>query len=442
MKRSTVAIVGRPNVGKSTLFNRIIGRRQAIVDDAPGVTRDRNTADTEWTGISFTLVDTGGFIPSAKKEMEHSVNRQVNLSIEEADVILLLVDQQTGITDMDQRFARLLQRGELPVIPVVNKVDGREQEAGASEFHKLGLGEPSMVSARDGRAIGDMLDRVVDALSHLKPASDEEEPEIRIAIVGRPNVGKSSTVNAILNLPRMIVSNVPGTTRDAVDTRFRFKHHNLRIVDTAGLRKRTKQKEAVEYYSNLRAYDSIDRCDVAIVLVDAESGLEAQDKKILEYCADNRKGLIVALNKWDLIEKDHKTYKEFELDTRDELKRMQYVEFLAVSALTRQRINKLLDRCIQIYEERGKRVPTKDLIEMILEATKLTPPPTIYGKKATIKFCEQVATAPPVFLFFVSNQKGLPETYRRFLENRIRENFGFAGVPLTMRYKTTKSSKE
>lgn len=443
MRRRTVAIVGRPNVGKSTLFNRIIRRRQAIVDDMPGVTRDRLAALAEWNGVTFELVDTGGYVPNTKRELEQSVNDQIELSILEADAILFLLDVQTGITDLDQTVCKILRRCKKPVIAVINKVDNDTAESEAGVFQQLGLGEPSLISARDGRAMGDLLDRIVTTLQTAPDTEESEDPtELRVAIVGRPNVGKSSTVNAILKLPRMIVSATPGTTRDSVDSRVQFQGRTLCIIDTAGLRKKQRPKEAVEYYSNLRALRAIERCDVAVLLVDAEVGLETQDRKILEYCADKKKGIILAWNKWDLVEKDHRTFQEVELETRDALGMLQYILFLTMSALTHQRITRLLELCITVDTERRKRIPTSTLMDMITRVTQQTPPPTIFGKKATFKFCEQVSTAPPVMLFFTNHLRGIPTSYRRFLENRLRDEFGFEGVPLTLRFKKSPESKK
>jgi len=436
MNKPILAIIGRPNVGKSTLFNRIIRKRDAIVDNQPGVTRDRKYSESDWNGVPFTIIDTGGYLPDKENLIHQAVLTQVHQAINEADVIVLLTDVTAGITALDQEAARILQCVDKPLILAVNKVDNTEREFLLGEFYKLGLGEPVPISAISGRSIGDFLDKVVD----LFPRSDveyqeTEEPEIKIAVVGKPNVGKSSFVNAILGTEKMIVTEIPGTTRDSIDTTFKYYGHNFLLIDTAGLRKRSKVKEGVEYFSSLRSISSIQRCDIAIILIDAVEGIGDQDKTILQEAIRFKKGILLAVNKWDLIEKDTNTIVEFERRIHDATPYLSYIPILFISALTRLRVFKAIEIAQSIHAERGKKISTSELNRFFEMTTKLTTPAAVGGKEVKIKYCTQVKTKPPVFAFYCNHPTLIKPNYRAFLENKLREQFGFLGVPLTLAFR-------
>lgn len=428
-----VAIVGRPNVGKSTLFNRLTESRRSIVHDEPGVTRDRVYGTALWNGVEFAVVDTGGFVPRGADRFEEATREQAELAMEEADAILLVTDVKTGITDFDEELAALLRRGKTPVFVVVNKADNAARRWEASVFYALGLGEVYPVSSINGTGTGNLLDAVVEA---LPPAPDvEDEDRLRIAVIGRPNVGKSSLTNALLGRDRSIVTEVAGTTRDAIDSVVAYHGQELVLVDTAGLRRRSRVRENVEFYSLLRTERAIEECDVAVLLLDATQGLEAQDIRVLKDAEGAGKGLLIALNKWDLVEKDTHTARTYTGFIRDRLKTLDYVPLLFISALTKQRIHKVLDAALEVAQKRRQRVPTSRLNDAMQEAIARHHPPSYRGQPVRIKYATQVRTSPPVFAFFCNHPKGVGESYRRYLENQIRAAFDFEGVPLKLVFK-------
>lgn len=436
MKRSVVTIVGRPNVGKSTLFNRIIKKREAIVDNEPGVTRDRNYAVADWAGYTFDLIDTGGSVPGSEDVFEKAVFQQVKQAIAEAEVIVLLVDVTSGATALDEEIAQILQRSGKKVLLAVNKVDNQERETGVMDFHRLGLGEPLAISAISGRRVGDFLDAVV-ALFPSGSAERQDEGDsqaIRLAVLGRPNVGKSSFVNAILGEEKLIVTEIPGTTRDAIDTSFRYYGQDFILIDTAGLRKPSRVHQNVEYFSGVRTLNAIRRCHIAIVLIDAVEGMTDQDRRIIQQASDDKKGIVVGVNKWDLIKKDTHTAREFEKEILSMLGGVTYLPLLFISAKTKQRVFKVIEVVLSVYRERGKRIQTSELNEFLQNAVSRHHPPAFGKKFVKINYCTQVRTHPPVFIFFTNEPKGLKANYRQYLENKLRERFGFFGVSLVLNF--------
>ncbi|NOZ57336.1 MAG: ribosome biogenesis GTPase Der [Calditrichaeota bacterium] len=435
--KPVVAIVGRPNVGKSTLFNRILRQRAAIVDDVPGVTRDRLYAEAEWGNRRFVLVDTGGYVPESDDLMEQAVREQVQYAMDEAALILFVVDARSGVTTLDEEIARLLSRWQKPVLLVVNKVDSQAQESAVYEFYALGLGEPFGVSAAEGRATGDLLDRIVENLPET--AETEEEPEadeaVHVAVVGRPNVGKSSFVNAVLGEDKLIVTEIPGTTRDSIDTRVVYRGKDLVLIDTAGLRRRSKVREALEFYSTVRTHRAIRRSDVVLVMVGADEGLTSQDKKILEEVISQRRGVVLVINKWDLLQHDADLANRYRELLEKELRIYRYVPIVFTSAKTGRGIRRALDTAVEVWEERRRRIDTARVNEFLQEAVAAYPPPAYGSKYVKIKYASQVDTNPPVFAFFCNIPKGIKAPYRQYLENRLREKFGFRGVPLILSFR-------
>ena len=428
-----VAIVGRPNVGKSTLFNRLTESRDSIVHDESGVTRDRLYGDVEWNGRTFDLVDTGGLVPRSAERFEAAIREQVMLTVEEADVILFVVDTTTGITTVDEEVAAILRRADQPVFVVANKSDNASRALDAAEFYSLGFEHVYPISSISGTGTGDFLDAVVEALPPTEMTPDDGAP--RIAFIGRPNVGKSSLTNRLLGETRSIVTDVPGTTRDAIDARLDHNGRPVVLVDTAGLRKKARIQENVEFYALLRTQRAIQSCDVAVLLIDAERGLETQDAKVLREAEAMKKGLVIAVNKWDTVEKETNTARDWERTMRDKLGMMDYVPVVFVSALTGQRAPNVLDLALQVYAEREKRVPTPELNEAVEKAVGAQHPPTYRGTYVKIKYSNQVREAPPVFVFFCNHPEGIGENYRRYLENQLRKAFGFSGVPLTLSFR-------
>ncbi|MDH7480171.1 MAG: ribosome biogenesis GTPase Der, partial [Syntrophomonadaceae bacterium] len=423
------------NVGKSTLFNRLIGGMVAIVEDTPGVTRDRLYRAGSWRGREFLLVDTGGLVPNPGEDtILEQVKRQASIAMGEADLILMLVDARVGITTDDEEIAGTLRRSEKPVLLVANKVDNFKQPPDIYEFYRLGLGEPIPVSAALGLNIGELLDAMVEKLPEM-PAADDEQDEIRIAVIGRPNVGKSSLVNVILGEERVIVSETPGTTRDAIDTHFTRGGQQYVLIDTAGLRRKARINETTERYSVLRALKAIDRCDVALTVIDATQGVTEQDKKIAGYAHEAGKAAVLVINKWDLVPKDEKTMTRFEKEIRSELPFLHYAPIIFVSAVTRQRVNKILELVDFVAEQYSTRIATSSVNEMLATATQLNPPPAEQARRLKILFGTQVKVKPPTFVIFVNDPELVHFSYQRYLENQIRQNFGFEGCPLTIRFK-------
>ena len=427
-----VAIVGRPNVGKSTLFNRLVGTRQAIVNDEAGTTRDRQYGHAEWTGKTFSVVDTGGWVAGSDDVFESEINKQAIIAVEEADVILFVVDVQEGINELDKEVSNVLRRSDRPILVVANKADNFEIGMQSAEFYALGLGDPYPVSAINGSGTGDLLDKVV---SLFKPKEREttEKDLPHFAVIGRPNAGKSSLINAFLGEDRNIVTNIAGTTRDAIYTEYNKFGMNFYLVDTAGIRKKGKVQEDPEYYSVIRAIRAIEYCDVAIALIDATRGIEAQDVNIISLALRNSKGLVVCVNKWDLVEdKSPAAIRHFEAAIRERLAPFTDFPILFVSALTKQRIFKILETAQGVYNRRKSRIPTHKLNEVMLPIIEQTPPPSWKGKYIKIKYVMQIPTAVTSFAFYTNLSKWVKEPYKRFLENKIRENWDFNGVPINV----------
>jgi GTPase len=434
--KSIVAIVGRPNVGKSTLFNRLTQSRQAIVEDFPGVTRDRLYAQCDWNGKEFTLVDTGGIVLDKEGDtIEAHVTRQAELAIEEADVIIFVCDVTHGVTASDQEVAEKLRRVRKPVLLAVNKVENLKRDEEALEFWSLGLDTMIPVSAEHGMGTGDLLDAVVENLPAPEEMHEEDEDLIKVAVIGRPNVGKSSLVNAILGEERVIVSNVAGTTRDAIDVLIEKGEDRFLLIDTAGMRKRGKVEEGVERYSVMRALRAVERANVVLMVIDAEDGVTDQDQKIVGYANENGKACIVVINKWDLVEKDEKTMEKFTDKVRVRLAFMDYAVLAFLSAKTRSRVHKLLPLIRKVAENHARRISTAELNDLIREAYSLNPPPSDKGRRLKIFFGTQPHAAPPGFVFFVNDRELLHFSYKRYLENRLRETYDFEGTPIRLYFR-------
>lgn len=424
-----IAIVGRPNVGKSTLFNRITETRKAIVDEMSGVTRDRQYGKGIWNGVDFSIIDTGGYAVNSEDSFESEIRKQVMIAIEEADVILFVVDVENGVTDMDEEVAAVLRRSSKKVFVAVNKVDNNTRIIDSHEFYSLGLGELYCISSMTGSGTGELLDAIVAEF----PEKVEEEFEEKIphfAIIGRPNVGKSSFINALTGEERNIVTDIAGTTRDSIHTRYNKFGHDFYLVDTAGLRKRTKVKEDVEFYSTMRSIRAIEDSDVCILMLDATRGMEAQDVSIFHLIERNKKGVVILVNKWDLVEKDNSSTITYTKTIKERIAPFVDVPIIFISALTKQRILKALESAVQVYENRGKKVKTSELNEVMLEAIEAYPPPSIKGKFVKIKYVTQLPSQTPSFAFFANLPQYVKEPYRRYLENKIREKFDFSGVPV------------
>ncbi len=429
-RKPVVAVVGRPNVGKSTLFNALAGEKKSIVQDTPGVTRDRIYADVSWLNYQFTLIDTGGIEPDSKDIILSQMREQAQIAIDTADVILFLTDVRQGLQDSDDKVANMLRKSHKPVILVVNKVDNfKKMEADVYEFYNLGIGEPYPISAAEQTGIGDLLDEVVKFFP--EPAEEEEEDDrIHVAIVGKPNVGKSSLINKLLGENRLIVSDIAGTTRDAVDAEVKFNGREYVFIDTAGLRRKNKIKEELEHYMIIRTVSAVERADVTVLMIDAEEGITEQDAKIAGIAHERGKAMIIAVNKWDAIEKNDKSVKEFTDKIRSTLSFMPYAEIMFISALTGQRLPKLYEMIDTVFENSNLRVSTGVLNEILSEAVVLQQPPQDKGKMLRIYYMTQVAVKPPTFVFFVNDKHLMHFSYQRYLENKIRETFGFRGTPL------------
>jgi len=429
---SIVAIVGRPNVGKSTLFNRLVQRREAIVDSVSGVTRDRHYGKSEWNGKEFSVIDTGGYIIGSDDIFEGEIRKQVDLAIDEADIIVFVVDVEQGITPMDEEVAKLLRRVKKPIFMAVNKVDNAMRDADAVEFYNLGLGEYFTISSINGSGTGELLDAVAEKIE----TSEEEESELpRFAVVGRPNAGKSSFINALIGQDRNIVTNIAGTTRDSIDTKYNRFGFDFNLVDTAGIRKKSKVKEDLEFYSVMRAVRAIEYCDVAILVVDATRDFEGQDEKIFWLAEKNRKGVVILVNKWDLVEKETNTMRDYENSIRQKIAPFTDVHIIFISVLTKQRIFKAIETAVEVFENRKRRIQTSKFNETMLAIIENRPPPAIKGKYVKIKYCMQLPTNTPQFAFFANLPQYVRDPYRRYIENQLREIYDFTGVPMSIYFR-------
>jgi len=427
-----VAIVGRPNVGKSTLFNRLIKKREAIVDSVSGVTRDRHYGKSDWNGKEFSVIDTGGYTVGSDDIFEGEIRKQVQLAIEEADIIVFVVDVEEGITPMDTEVANVLRKVKKPIFMAINKVDNAMREADAVEFYNLGLGDYYTISSINGSGTGELLDALAEK---LEDAPEQENELPRFAVVGRPNAGKSSFINALIGEDRNIVTNIAGTTRDSIDTKYNRFGFDFNLIDTAGIRKKSKVKEDLEFYSVMRAVRSIEFCDVAILVIDATRGFEGQDENIFWLAEKNKKGVVILINKWDLVEKETNTMRDFEAQIRREIAPFTDVPIIFISALTKQRIFKAIETAVEVFENRKKRIPTSKLNETMLDILKQNPPPAYKGKFVKIKFCTQLPTPTPQFVFFCNLPQYVRDPYKRYVENKLREIFDFKGVPIVIYFR-------
>lgn len=429
-----VAIVGRPNVGKSTFFNRLIKRREAIVDAVSGVTRDRHYGKTDWNGVEFSVIDTGGYVIGSDDTFEKEIDKQVNLAIEEADAVIFMVNVEDGVTGMDETVAELLHRSKKPIFVAVNKVDSNNRLADAHEFYAFGFEKLYTLSSLNGSGSGELLDDLVKVLPEREnSATDDSLP--RFAVVGRPNAGKSSFINALIGEDRYIVTDIAGTTRDAIDVKYNRFGFEFNLVDTAGIRRKSKVKEDLEFYSVMRSVRAIEHADVCILMIDATRGFEGQDSNIFWLAERNRKGIVILVNKWDLVEKGNNTAKEFEALIRKEIAPFTDVPIVFVSALNKQRIYKAIEQAVEVYNNRSKRVPTHKLNEVMLPLIENYPPPAIKGKYIKIKYCMQLPTQMPQFVFFANLPQYVKDPYKRFIENKLRENFDFNGVPIDVYFR-------
>lgn len=426
-----VAIVGRPNVGKSTLFNRLTKSKTAIVEEVSGVTRDRIYGLSEWNGVEFSVIDTGGYVRGSDDIFEEEIRKQVEIAIDEAAVILFVVDVTTGVTDLDEAVADLLRRTDKPVFTVANKVDNTGRQLDSAEFYSLGLGDIHNISAVNGGGTGELLDALVQEFSREGEPEDESELP-RIAVVGKPNVGKSSFINAITGEERNIVTPISGTTRDAIHTRYQLFGFDFKLIDTAGIRKKSKVHEDLEFYSVIRSIRSIENSDVCILMVDATEGIQKQDLTIFYAIEKNRKGVVVVINKWDLIEKDHMSTKNYEEEVRHQLAPFNDVPIIFTSTITKQRLHKVLEKAMEVYQNRTQKIPTRKLNDFVLEIVKKNPPPSIKGKYIKIKYATMLPTHAPAFAFFCNLPQYIKDPYKRYVENQLREHFNFEGVPLRL----------
>jgi GTP-binding protein len=427
-----IAIVGRPNVGKSTLFNRLAGKRKAIVEDKPGVTRDRNYAEASYGDHPFILIDTGGFEPTAKDRIQQQIREQVEVAIQEADLILFLMDGKEGLNPTDEEVAGYLRKVPKPAFYVVNKIDGEKHEDAVPDFYRLGVSPIYSISAEHGRGVGDLMDEVIKVLPPAKPEEERAQEEIRVAIVGRPNVGKSSLLNKLIGRPRAIVDAIPGTTRDSLDTPLLREGRRYIFIDTAGIRRKSKITQRVETYSAIKALKSLERCDVALILIDGFEGLTEQDARIADFAAESGRAMILVVNKWDLVQKDTQTMEEYKERIRREMKTLDYVPTLFISALTGQRVTRIFQTIGEVISEHRKRITTGELNNWLQEAIESYPPPLYRNRRVKLFYISQVSTAPPTFILFVNDPQSLAEPYQRYLLRRLREKYGFTGIPLRL----------
>ena len=435
MNNSIVAIVGRPNVGKSTLFNRLVQRREAIVDSVSGVTRDRHYGKSDWNGKEFSVIDTGGYIIGSDDIFEGEIRKQVSLAIEEADLIVFVVNVEDGITPMDAEVAKLLRKVKKPIFTVVNKVDNAMREPDAVEFYNLGLGEYYTIASINGSGTGDLLDALAEKMPEPEEVDLEKEELPRFAVVGRPNAGKSSFINSLIGEDRNIVTNIAGTTRDSIDTKYNRFGFDFNLVDTAGIRKKSRVKEDLEFYSVMRAVRSIEYSDVIILVVDATRGFEGQDQNIFWLAEKNRKGVVILINKWDLIEKETNTMRDFEAMVRKQIEPFTDVPIVFISALTKQRLFKAIETAVEVFGKRKMKIPTSKLNDAMLDIVKSYPPPATKGKFVKIKYCMQLPTPTPQFAFFCNLPQYVRDPYKRFLENKLREIYDFTGTPITIYFR-------
>lgn len=430
-----IAIVGRPNVGKSTLFNRLTESNHAIVKEISGVTRDRIYGRGEWNGIPFSVIDTGGYVKGSEDIFEGEIRKQVEIAIEEANVILFVVDATTGIVDLDETVAKILRKSKKKVLVIANKVDNNDRVGMSAEFWSFGLGEVFDLSAANGSGTGEILDEVVKYFEKEDPRGEEEANLPRIAVVGKPNVGKSSMINAFTGEERNIVTDISGTTRDSIDTRYKAFGFDFMLIDTAGIRKKAKVTEDIEYYSVLRSVRTIEDSDICIFMIDATEGIQKQDLTIYYMIEKNHKGVVVLVNKWDLIEKDTMTAVEYEKNLRNDLAPYNDVPIIFTSALTKQRIHKALEKAMDVFENRTRKIPTSELNDRLLPIIDSNPPPSLKGKYVKIKYVQQLPTHAPAFAFFCNLPQYIPDSYKRFLENRLREMYNFEGVPVRIYFR-------
>lgn len=432
---SIVAIVGRPNVGKSTLFNRLVQRREAIVDSVSGVTRDRHYGKSDWNGKEFSVIDTGGYVIGSDDIFEEEIRKQVALAIDEADIIVFVVDVEDGITPMDAEVAKILRKVKKPIFTAVNKVDNAMRDADAVEFYNLGLGDYHTISSINGSGTGDLLDAIVTKIPEPKEIDLETEELPRFAVVGRPNAGKSSFINALIGENRNIVTNIAGTTRDSIDTKYNRFGFDFNLVDTAGIRKKSRVKEDLEFYSVMRAVRSIEYSDVIILVVDATRGFEGQDQNIFWLAEKNRKGVIILINKWDLVEKETNTMRDYELKVKEQIAPFTDVPIVFISALTKQRLFKAIETAVDVFKNRKNRIATSKFNDTMLDVIKSYPPPAIKGKFVKIKYCMQLPTPTPQFAFFCNLPQYVRDPYKRFVENKLREIYNFTGIPVTIYFR-------
>lgn len=430
-----VAIVGRPNVGKSTLFNRLIGARKAIIDNVSGVTRDRIYGFSEWNGRDFTVIDTGGFVTGSDDVFEAAIRDQVQLAIEEADVIIFMTDTTTGITDLDADVADMLRKGKKPVVLAVNKVDNNTRMLAANEFWALGFDNTIFLSSITGSGSGELLDLVTEILPPKNENDDQHEGIPRLAIIGQPNVGKSSFINSLLDKERNIVTDIAGTTRDSIDSYYNKYGMELILIDTAGIRKKKKVHEDLEFYSVIRAVKAMEEADVCLLLVDAQVGIESQDMSILSLVQRRKKGIVILINKWDLLEKDTNSAKEYEAEIKRKIAPFNDIPILFISALEKQRIFKALEKAKEVYENRTRKIKTSELNEVMQQVIERNPPPSYRGRFIKIKYITQLPTHYPSFAFFCNSPKHVRRDYRNFIENKLRENFNFTGVPISVYFR-------
>jgi len=430
-----IAIIGRPNVGKSTLFNRLVGKRHAIVSKEEGVTRDRIYGKFDWAGQNFRIIDTGGYLPDADDVILKAVRAQADIATRDADFIILLVDNQDEITTSDRFLAEMLIRQLKPYLLVVNKVDDQKHEADATRFYKMGLGDPFTISAESGRKVGDLLDHIAERIPQTVTLPADEEEMVKLAIVGMPNVGKSSLMNSLLQEDKAIVTDIAGTTRDSIDSYIRYFGKTYRMIDTAGLRKLHKMEDSIEYYSSVRTFRVIDECDIAIMMIDAVKGFCSHDRNVARYIVDQGRGMILVVNKWDAVEKDEATMKQFRDAIHHFYKAMEHFPILFVSVLHNKRVRQILEFSKIVFEEYSKKIKTSELNEFIRDITLQYNPPAVKGKNLKIKYMTQVHKAPPIFAIFSNFPDLFPVNYQRYIENQIRERFGFQGVPIKLSFR-------